>query len=292
MAITRKPIKKKPSKAKLGSLKTGRTPFAPNPKPSIPSKATNAIINTHHTLNKRLIKAQTDGNIVEAAEISKAIEQNGGLEAYQQASLQGQAGDRGGDSSLVLMQWLKPLAKGMDQKKVKLRMLETKNACSKSGLFDITRIDLFSQDAGITQQDFMQRALPAKPTEKFDLISLSLVLNFVPDASGRGEMLRRTTAFLDRRATAEMNKQMQAFYPALFLVLPAPCVLNSRYVNEERLTLLMASLGYVMLERKNTAKLLYYLWQWRDAPLPEEQKFGKREINPGGGRNNFSIVLR
>lgn len=142
------------------------------------------------------------------------------------------------------------------------------------------------------QQDFMQRPVPTKSSDQFDIISLSLVLNFVPDASGRGEMLRQTTRFLDSKAPAEMNKQMQGFYPALFLVLPAPCLMNSRYVNEERLTLMMASLGYVLLERKLTSKLVYYLWQCRDAPIPEEQGFGKREINPGGGRNNFSIVLR
>lgn len=130
MAVIESAPKKKPSKktgisrSRPGSLKAGRTPFAARSNPSIPSKTTNAIINTHHTLNKQLIQAKVDGNNLHIAEITSAIEQNGGLEAYQAASLQGQAGERGGDSSLVLMQWLKPVAKGMDQKKMKLRMLE------------------------------------------------------------------------------------------------------------------------------------------------------------------------
>lgn len=52
---------------------------------------------------------------------------------------------------------------------------------------------------------------------------------------------------------------------------------------------MMASLGYVLLNCKQSMKLLYYLWMLRDKP--EEQKFSKTEVRPGGGRNNFSIVL-
>ena len=63
--------------------------------------------------------------------------------------------------------------------------LSTSNACSRSGLFEIERIDLNSQAEGITQQDFMERPLPKDSSEQFEIISLSLVLNYVPDAIGK-----------------------------------------------------------------------------------------------------------
>ena len=122
------------------------------------------------------------------------------------------------------------------------------------------------------------------------MVSLSLVLNFVPDAVGRGEMLRRTTKFLYRRAGGS-DDALNNFTALLFLVLPAPCVVNSRYFNDERLTLIMASLGYLMLQRKHTSKLVYYLWQLRDRPASKEmQNFGKVKVRDGGAMNNFHVV--
>lgn len=54
----------------------------------------------------------------------------------------------------------------------------------------------------------------------------------------------------------------------------------------------MTSLGYVMLQRKQTAKLVYYLWQLKGNPKEAKTtKFPKKEVNPGSTRNNFSIVL-
>ena len=85
--------------------------------------------------------------------------------------------------------------------------------------------------------------------------------------------------------------------PCLFLVLPAPTLHNSRYLTPDHLTLIMSSLGYTHLETKTTSKLHYSLWrydkdkrtQWIENGGPTT--FAKREINPGGGRNNFCIIL-
>jgi 25S rRNA (adenine2142-N1)-methyltransferase len=185
----------------------------------------------------------------------------------------------------------------------KLKLLEvgalsTSNACSKSGHFDVQRIDLNSQGDGILQQDFMERPLPKSAAEQFDIISLSLVLNYVPDAPGRGEMLKRTCQFLDTRHRIDRDAAVQAVFPALFLVLPAPCITNSRYMDEGRLGEIMGSLGYVLLQRKQTAKLVYYLWQLKSLPSEartktktKTRKFPKKEVNPGAGRNNFSVIV-
>ncbi|KAK3717756.1 25S rRNA (adenine2142-N1)-methyltransferase [Vermiconidia calcicola] len=282
--------------AKRVTLSKGRPPASTKPQASLSKRATQYLIRSHHELNKQLAKAKARGYEHEITSLQKHISNLGGLKSYQLASIQGQSNERGGDSSTVLLEWLedlKPvLAAGQKLRMLEVGALSTKNACTRSGMFDIQRIDLNSQSEGIVQQDFMKRPLPQYYTDRFDIISLSLVLNFVPSEPGRGDMLKRTCQFLNQRAPRTMSESLQGKFPALFLVLPAACISNSRYMNEERLTLMMASLGYVCLKRKQTAKLIYYLWQLRDRLSPDEQKFPKREVNPGGQRNNFCVVLQ
>jgi 25S rRNA (adenine2142-N1)-methyltransferase len=283
------------------SLSSGRPPNVTKPKASLSSQATRTLIRSHHQLNKKLEIAKSKGNDAEVEDLQKQIEELGGLKSYQQASIQGQSNDRGGDSSVVLMKWLEPTADVLSKAEPKLRLLEvgalsTSNACSKSGHFDVQRIDLNSQGDGILQQDFMERPLPKSAAEQFDIISLSLVLNYVPDAPGRGEMLKRTCQFLDTRHRIDRDAAVQAVFPALFLVLPAPCITNSRYMDEGHLGEIMGSLGYVLLQRKQTAKLVYYLWQLKSLPSEartktKTRKFPKKEVNPGAGRNNFSVIV-
>jgi 25S rRNA (adenine2142-N1)-methyltransferase len=283
------------------SLSSGRPPNVTKPRASLSSQATRTLIRSHHQLNKKLEIAKSKGKDDEVEELQKQIEELGGLKSYQQASIQGQSNDRGGDSSVVLMKWLEPTADALSKAEPKLRLLEvgalsTSNACSKSGHFDVQRIDLNSQGDGILQQDFMERPLPKSAAEQFDIVSLSLVLNYVPDAPGRGEMLKRTCQFLDTRHRIDRDAAVQAVFPALFLVLPAPCITNSRYMDEGRMGEIMNSLGYVLLQRKQTAKLVYYLWQLKSLPSEgrtktKTRKFPKKEVNPGAGRNNFSVII-
>jgi hypothetical protein len=50
----------------------------------------------------------------------------------------------------------------------------------------------------------------------------------------------------------------------------------------------MSSLGYKVLHTKETKRMAYWLLNLdRD---PKEEKWRKKVINEGGGRNNFSIV--
>ena len=291
-AFTFKMVKKR---TKLKSLSHGRPPTV-KPIRSISSKATRTLIRSHHTLEKRKAKAIADGDEARAAALAREIQLQGGIESYQHASLIGQANDRGGDSSKVLMEWLAPVIselKDCVQEGCPLRMLEigalsTANACSKSKTFDVERIDLNSQSEGIKQQDFMERPLPKDNTERFDIISLSLVLNYVPDAAGKGDMLLRTIQFLKKPIS---TKSLRDYFPSLFLVLPAPCVTNSRYMDEPKLEAIMESLGFVGVKKKRSTKLVYYLWRFASAPA-KRTAFKKTEIRSGKTRNNFSIVLK
>lgn len=295
--------KKKKAKVKLTA---GRPPIFQKPK-SISRKATKTLIGQIHTLEKRKTQAARDGDKAAEFKVAAEIAALGGIEKYQQASLQGQRTDRGGDSSRVLMEWLKPIGSELKASATgaptqRLRMLEvgalsTTNACSRSGLFDIQRIDLNSQGEGILQQDFMARPLPKDDTERFDIISISLVLNFVPDPVGRGDMLLRTLDFL-RRPTClkdQTTAGLKQWLPSLFFVLPAPCVSNSRYLDEKRLKSILLSLGYEVKQSKTTLKLVYYLLTRAAEPpaLPGTGvAFAKKELRSGASRNNFAIVLK
>lgn len=287
------------------------TPSAPTV--SLSSKATRNLIRSHHQLLKARERAVLAGDDTLISQIDAKIDANGGLESYQLASKTGQSRERGGDSSTVLLEWIRPLLKQIKQGRQltekssagKLRLLEvgalsTKNACSQHDCIDVTRIDLNSQEPGILQQDFMERPLPTggnDDKDRFHAISLSLVLNYVPSAAQRGEMLKRCSAFFTTSTPSSLcTTENTEFTPYLFLVLPAACVLNSRYFNSERFNDIATSLGYSKVKEKVTNKLIYQLWEFRPLP-PDSNKtksariFRKEELNPGKTRNNFTITL-
>lgn len=284
------------------------------------------MIRSHHQLQKAraqaVLKGGEDDPVVR--EIDGKIASLGGLESYQLASKTGQTKERGGDSSVALVEWLRPVLKKMratskggggSDGNERLRVLEigalsTKNACSLIDELSVARIDLHSQEKGIQQQDFMERPLPRCQGDMFHVVSLSLVLNYVPDSTTRGEMLKRTSKFLTTQLPATLAENTntkekevdESLLPCLFLVLPAACVLNSRYFTEERLTDIMHATGYEKLRRKATNKLIYYLWVLRGAREPSDtspeatkrqksKSFRKEELNPGKARNNFTVVL-
>lgn len=238
-----------------------------------------------------------------AASLAKTIEENGGLEVYQAASKQGQSNERGGDSSRVLLEWLqetkmiKDVWNNDDHKDLKtqpmLRCLEVGALSNKNYIsrfpdqIEMTRIDLNSQGVGIEKQDFMERPLPSLSTDRFDIISLSLVLNYVPDPVGRGEMLKRISQFL--RHDNATWAPLETVLPTLFLVLPLPCVENSRYLDEKLLLQIMANFGFTLTKEKKTQKLCYYLFSLTGEA--RVAKISKRKVRDGPAMNNFCIVV-
>ncbi|KAI4610059.1 uncharacterized protein J4E87_010894 [Alternaria ethzedia] len=286
-------------KKRQKTLSHGRPPVS-KPKERMTSERSRTIIRTHHRLQKEHAAALKKGDVSSAEEIARAIEKNGGIKMYQAASKQGQAKDRGGDSSKLLVDWLQQSKvldpKARDRRRAgdaELRCLEvgalsTKNEISKyASVIDMTRIDLNSQGPGIEKQDFMERPLPTCDDERFDIISLSLVLNYVPDAVGRGEMLKRITKFL--RKGVAWTETADSVLPALFFVLPLPCVDNSRYLDEDLFLGIMGDLGFTMRFSKNTSKLCYYLFTLTNEPKATTAE--KRKIRDGPGMNNFCIVV-
>ncbi|KAB8078006.1 putative methyltransferase-domain-containing protein [Aspergillus leporis] len=258
---------------------------------TLSSKATRNLIRSHHRLLKRRAQALEAQDEVLVGKLDAQIQENGGLESYQLASRLGQSLERGGDSSKVLVDWISPQLSQLKDTDSKLRVLEvgalsTKNACSMNQYLDVTRIDLNSQEPGILKQDFMEMPLPHDATDQFHIISLSLVLNYVPDAIGRGEMLKRCVAFLKKPPLP--GSFLSA--PGLFLVLPIACVKNSRYLTESRLQDILSSMGFVLTKTKETTKLIFQLWE--HSQEFELKSFKKDILRPGKTRNNFAIVVK
>jgi 25S rRNA (adenine2142-N1)-methyltransferase len=288
---------------KTKSLSSGRPPFSKKAsttsKSMGSSKATRSIIRKHHTLLKQHAKAVSSGDRVAAHVLATEISKDGGLEKYQAASQTGQLSDRGGDTSKVLVDWLKDagvitqlggktgvteLLSGL--KVLEIGCLSPDNAISKVNDMKMTRIDLRSNHASIEEQDFMARPLPKDADSEYDIVSLSLVLNYVPDPAGRGEMLLRTTRFL-----SQPHEPGNGLLPGLFLVLPLPCVDNSRYLTEELLQAMMESVGYLLCKSKRTTKMYYSMWKLDHRVERPKTSEPKHEVNPGKKRNNFCIVL-
>lgn len=281
------------------------------------AKATRTLINRHHQLQKRRQAAISSGDTDSLKAFDDEIERLGGLSAYQAASLTGQDKDRGGDSSIKLVEWLRKhgvlQVSAITSSEGAYRVLEvgalsSDNAISLAvgnGIQTVKRIDLHSQDPKTIEEiDFMDLPIDSNEDEKFDVLSLSLVLNYVPEPSQRGAMLRRTTQVLRQKInqTAKVQQKVQEpevsseeALPCLFIVLPLPCMENSRYMTHQHFILLMRSIGYDMLEHHDSQKLCYMLFKLNlqaNLGSPSARPtFKKIELRSGKSRNNFAVVL-
>jgi 25S rRNA (adenine2142-N1)-methyltransferase len=152
---------------------------------------------------------------------------------------------------------------------------------------DATAMDLRARAPEIIEQDFLTLDVslpsPAGHRARWDVIALSLVLNFVPLPSDRGRMLRVAHSALAPRGL-------------LFLALPAPCVQNSRYLTNEHLLELLQAAGFEKAQERCRpgGRMAYWLLRKVEPGLTEEQaraRFGKQILRTGNDRNNFCVVL-
>lgn len=263
--------------------------------------ATRTVIRRFHVLIKRqtqLEKAIQRGDaVVDGVEpraalrdVGREIEELGGLGAYQRMSSIGQGNDRGGGSEKVLIEWLKELGvhRTTRESKKKLQLLEVgalspDNYESCSNWIENTPIDLRSRHQSIREQDFLLMD-EDENREKWDIISLSLVLNFAPDAQDRGRMLRLAHSMLRQDGL-------------LFLALPLPCILNSRYLTPEHLDGLLHTIGLSIIKSrwKEGGKMAYWLLRKSAMMAPRAANsttpyHRKTELRKGK-RNNFAILL-
>ncbi|KAF8636723.1 hypothetical protein AX17_003526 [Amanita inopinata Kibby_2008] len=257
---------------------------------SLSSESTRAIIRQFHALLKRrahlLDRGVDEASRKALANVEQQIEELGGLKAYQHMSTIGQGDERGGGSEKVLITWLQGL--GMTKSHEgsgRLRLLEVgalkpDNYHSCSSWIECVPIDLRSRHPSIKEQDFLLMC-EDENREKWDIISLSLVLNFVPRPNDRGRMLKLAHAMLKPEGH-------------LFLVLPLPCVQNSRYLDFEHMGRIMRAVGFTQRKErwKKGGKIVYWLFQKCPRPSAEySTALSRKNVFRQGNRNNFSILL-
>ncbi|KAI8989456.1 putative methyltransferase-domain-containing protein [Pilobolus umbonatus] len=156
------------------------------------------LIRRFHILNKELAKCQSIpsslATITRQNEIKKEMEDMGGIDWYQKASQLGQSNERGGNSSKWLIQTLKSECKQtLDNSTKPLQVLDVgavapDNYKLYSSWMKAKPIDLNPQHEDIQKQDFLKMVPPAEDKNRFDIVSLSLVINFVGDPRERVEI--------------------------------------------------------------------------------------------------------
>ncbi|KAI9187860.1 25S rRNA (adenine2142-N1)-methyltransferase [Blastocladiella emersonii ATCC 22665] len=187
---------------------------------------------------------------------------------------------------------------------------------ARAGTFaSVVSIDLHPQSPAVQAGDFFhypdpsgcdwtayaaQPVAPAAwkaldPMPVFDVVSLSLVVNFLPTANARGAMLAKAAAHLDPDGAR-----------LVWLVLPRACVDNARYMTRDHLVsaVMGRGVGAVVVAERWSAKLWCGLFQVSRAwagPAAAARRGGKVAgsgdvvkkslVNDGKGRNNFSIVV-
>lgn len=194
-------------KAPITASASSKTSSSPN--------SSRRLIRQFHVLLKQQTKLRSldsgPQSSASLADVERKIEALGGLKAYQRMSQIGQGNDRGGGSEKVLVAWLREMGVLGAACTEKLRWVKPAKAFERSmkphhGMFrllevgalkpdnykscatwiDATPMDLHSQHPSIMEQDFLLMD-EAENHERWNIISLSLVLNFVPEPKDRGK---------------------------------------------------------------------------------------------------------
>jgi hypothetical protein len=116
----------------------------------------------------------------------------------------------------------------------------------------------------------------------FDLIVMSLVLNFEPSAEKRGQMLCKARSLLAEKGFVAV-------------VLPLATIDHSRFFDESALMDLMARLEFANLVLHRSPKLFYALFRLRDGAaaftVPAFLPMPRRKVRHSKDLNNFFITL-
>lgn len=140
----------------------------------------------------------------------------------------------------------------------------------------------------VEEMDFLE-VDPA--TQRFDVVSLSLVLNYQSDPRKRGEMLLRANELLRPKLKGDEDRERLCF-----VVLPRAVFENSRYFSYDVWKELVAVCGFEeQLEHRSlSAKLaMMCLKKIGEVDTSTTIKFNRRKVLfDEGDYNNFTIMVR
>jgi len=114
------------------------------------------------------------------------------------------------------------------------------------------------------------------PQGGFDVISLSLVINFVGDPNQRGDMIKKAYHLIqshlqvsfDNTLTSSANTGFGGF---LYVVIPRSCILNSRYLDQNHYLDLFQICGFQLITSKYSSKLAFHIFR-RQTTTPQITK--------------------
>jgi 25S rRNA (adenine2142-N1)-methyltransferase len=268
-------------------------------------KQSQALIARFHTIQKQLAAVEADSTLKPPArdkrrrDLQAELRALGGLPAYQHASLFGATAEESGafNSGVWVFNELHcmgllphadappPPQKGFGSQR--LRLLDVgalqDHWSPHAHLVEATAIDLNPQHPSVVRADFFDfPPLPAAgEAAAFDALVLSLVLNFVGDPRRRGAMLQRCAGLLPPGG-------------ALFVVIPAACITNSRYMNHVMFVRILQAVGFQLSRHKITPKLALYALRRSDCAVTDDETAGlgcRRLCRTGQHRNNFAVLI-
>ena len=271
---------KKPRKKKMKSRK---------PVVEVNTRKDQRIIYEYHTLSKKIDSVMKNRKLLgeekasEIAVLEAKREKLGGIDAYQKASKLGESRHGNFNSAKWVIRQLKnynictsATVQVTESEKGKLKLLDVgaleNNYKKQRKWIDCMAIDSNPQSGSVLQADFLK--LDCKV--KYDVVVLSLVINFEGDSRRRGYMLQKCNKLVMKHGL-------------LFIVLPVPCLTNSRYFNKELFTSMLHSLGFELWSSHNSRKLSFFMFQ--KTAKTQSKSFPKQLVRKGGNRNNFAIVL-
>lgn len=207
------------------------------------------ITSSYHNIRNEIdeLKGQPSSkeNKSRIIQLEAELQSLGGISKYQQASIVTTSHFK---TSKYFIQTLEALHKKPAEPGIKLKTLEVgaiNIQLSQCPWLDVLAIDVHSQHPRIQEVDFFT----LEPNYDYDVVICSMVINCVPRADLRGEMIARLACSI-RPATG-----------ILFIALPIRCV-QSPFVGEECFLEFMQCFGLtLLLPIKTTPKLVFYALQ-------------------------------
>ena len=223
------------------------------------------------------------------ARAKATLEAMGGRDAYQEASALTTARHRTAKwtFSVLTRRNRRPKRGERALKTLEVGAINTDLMSAK--FLDVRAIDVKSRHPKIEQLDFFDMPVEA---ESYDVIHSSMVVNCVPTAELRGEMIARTATLLRPKGL-------------FFMMLPLRCVTASTRMSQEKMSRLLRACGLRVVEQKRTPKIVFYCCEKLGKPTEAligkdlvkrdaREAFAKSERakDAGGDPSHFGIILK
>ncbi|RLN87148.1 hypothetical protein BBJ28_00013252 [Nothophytophthora sp. Chile5] len=272
-----------PPQKKVKKAKKSRKPLHIAPPRMKSRRKARQVTTEFHRLTHELdrLKQQKPSTAADApqqrtekiTELNARLDALGGRQAYQDASILSTSFHK---TSKWVFQLLTRFELRPKAKQPPLRVLEV-GAINTQLLtcpwLDVRAIDLNSRHERIEQRDFFS----LKPSGEFQVLVSSMVLNCVPGAARRGEMLRLYRAHLREGGL-------------LFLMLPLLCLRRSQFMTYLRFTQILEAVGFRVREAKDSPKVAFFCLE-RTETVDAAASFPQKLMAPADKRNDFCVVI-